>query len=72
MLPVQRLLAHALWLSSAAFAVQAGQPALTATTSATGLPRAPGQEVLVFERAELPFRLVASSDTARVFRLVAP
>ena len=57
MLPVQRLLAHALWLSSAAFAVQAGQPALTATTSATGLPRASGQEVLVFERAELSFRV---------------
>ena len=29
-------------------------------------------QLFVFERAELPFRLVASSDTARVFRLVAP
>lgn len=35
----------------------ASQPSLTATTAATGLPRAPEQEATVIERAELAFKV---------------
>lgn len=59
MSPNRRLLAVALLssMSSPAFAAQAEQPALTPTTAATGLPRAPEQEAVVFELADLSFKV---------------
>jgi aminopeptidase N len=44
-------------LASASLGAQAGQPALTETTIASGLPRAPEQEAVTFERAELSFKV---------------
>src|SRR5690606_25916254 len=55
-MPVCRLLL-ALALASAAPVVEAGQPALSSTTAASGLPRAPEQEAVTFERAELSFKV---------------
>ena len=62
MSPNRRLLAVALLsaMSSpvlAAQAEQAEQPALTPTTAATGLPRAPEQEAVTFELADLSFKV---------------
>ena len=50
-------------LLSAGFAAHAGQPALTTTTAASGLPRAPEQEAVTFELADLAFKV----DPARKF-----
>lgn len=44
-------------IASASLVAQAGQPALTPTTAASGLPRAPEQEAVAFERAELSFKV---------------
>ena len=44
-------------LATASLVAQAGQPALTETTRASGLPRAPEQEAVTFERAELSFKV---------------
>lgn len=55
-MPVARSLL-AVALASAAFAAQADQPALSATTAASGMPRAPEQEAVTFERAELSFKV---------------
>lgn len=55
-MPLTRCLLAAA-LASAVFAAQAGQPALTKTTTASGLPRAPEQEAVAFERAELSFKV---------------
>ena len=42
---------------------QAGQPALTRTTEATGLPRAPEQEAVAFELADLSFKVDPARKT---------
>ncbi len=55
-MPVVRCLIAAT-LASATLVAQAGQPALTETTVASGLPRAPEQEAVTFERAELSFKI---------------
>ncbi|HSD18074.1 MAG TPA: M1 family metallopeptidase [Thermomonas sp.] len=55
-MPVVRCLLAAA-LASASVVVQAGQPALTRTTAASGLPRTPEQEAVAFERAELSFKV---------------
>lgn len=47
----------ALAIASASFAALAEQPALTKTTAATGLPRAPQQEAVTFELADLSFKV---------------
>lgn len=47
----------ALALASVINAVHAGQPALTATTAASGTPRTPEQEAVTFELAELSFKV---------------
>lgn len=59
MSPNRRLLAVALLssMSSPAFAAKTEQPALTPTTAATGLPRAPEQEAVTFELADLSFKV---------------
>lgn len=59
MSPNRRLLAVALLssMSSPAFAAKAVQSELTPTTAATGLPRAPEQEAVVFELADLSFKV---------------
>ena len=64
MSPNRRLLAVALLsaaplssMSSPAFAAKVEQPALTPTTAATGLPRAPEQEAVTFELADLSFKV---------------
>ena len=44
-------------LASAIFGAQAAQPTLSDTTIASGLPRAPEQEAVTFERAELGFKV---------------
>lgn len=44
-------------LTMATFAACAEQPALTATTTASGLPRAPQQEAVRFEQADLSFKV---------------
>jgi aminopeptidase N len=44
-------------LAIATLSAQAAQPGLTRTTAATGLPRAPEQEAVEFERAELSFKV---------------
>jgi aminopeptidase N len=54
-MPCRRLLVLA--LAGAASAAHAGQPPLTATTAASGLPRAPEQEASTIELAELAFRV---------------
>ena len=57
-MPIARcLLAAALASVSATAVAQAGQPPLTRTTAASGLPRAPQQEAVTFERAELSFKV---------------
>jgi len=60
-MPIARCLLAAALVSasaaSAAAAAQAGQPPLTRTTAASGLPRAPQQEAVTFERAELSFKV---------------
>src|SRR6218665_2658775 len=53
-LPVFALLSA---LSLPALAAQDAQPALTPTTAATGLPRAPEQEAVTFELADLSFKV---------------
>ncbi|MEG2940502.1 MAG: M1 family metallopeptidase [Thermomonas sp.] len=50
-------IASASLMAQAAQAAQAAQPELTPTTSASGLPRAPEQEAVAFERAELSFKV---------------
>ncbi|HWU70920.1 MAG TPA: M1 family peptidase, partial [Pseudoxanthomonas sp.] len=62
MSPNRRLLVVALLsaMSSQALAAKATkteQPALTPTTAATGLPRAPEQEAVTFELADLSFKV---------------
>ena len=52
---VRCLLATA--IASTSLMAQAEQPELTPTTSASGLPRAPEQEAVTFERAELSFKV---------------
>ena len=55
-MPVARcLLAAALAFTS--LAAQAGQSTPTETTAASGLPRAPEQEAVTFERADLSFKV---------------
>src|SRR5690606_32353896 len=44
-------------LASTACVSQAAQSKLTATTEATGLPRAPEQEAVAFEQADLSFKV---------------
>ena len=44
-------------LSLAALVAHADQPALTRTTQASGLPRAPEQEAVTFKRADLAFKV---------------
>lgn len=44
-------------LAPACFVAQAEQPALTRTTAASGLPLAPQQAAVTFERAELSFKV---------------
>ena len=44
-------------LASTACMAQAEQPALSQTTVASGLPRAPEQEAVAFERADLSFKV---------------
>lgn len=57
-MPIARcLFAAALASASATAAAQAGQPPLARTTAASGLPRAPQQEAVTFERAELSFKV---------------
>ena len=57
-MPIARcLLAAALASASAAAAAQVAQLPLTRTTSASGLPRAPQQEAVAFERADLSFKV---------------
>ncbi len=46
-----------LMLAAASAAATAGQPALTPTTAASGLPLAPEQAAVAFDRAELSFRV---------------
>ncbi len=55
-MPVVRCLLAAA-LASVVFAAHAGQPALTATTAASGAPRAPEQEAVAFEQADLSFKV---------------
>lgn len=55
-MPAVRCLIAAAFASTSLIA-QAAQPDLTKTTIATGLPRAPEQEVVTFERAELSFKV---------------
>ncbi|HWS77252.1 MAG TPA: M1 family metallopeptidase [Thermomonas sp.] len=60
-------------LASSITAVHAGQPELTRTTAASGLPRAPEQEAVVFESAELAFKIDPArksleGDAALTFR----
>ena len=55
-MPVARCLL-AVALASAGIAAHAGQPALSQTTAASGLPRTPEQEAVTFERAELWFKV---------------
>lgn len=55
-MPVLRCLLAAA-LASTTLLAQAGQPALTETTVASGLPRAPEQEAVIFERADLSFKV---------------
>jgi aminopeptidase N len=55
-MPVARCLL-AIALVSASVVAQTGQPELTRTTSASGLPRAPEQEAVTFERADLSFKV---------------
>ncbi len=55
-MPVVRCLI-ATALASTALVAQAGQPVLTETTVASGLPRAPEQEAVAFARAELSFKV---------------
>ncbi|MFT4179973.1 MAG: M1 family metallopeptidase [Thermomonas sp.] len=69
------LLASALCLP--VFTAHATQPALTATTEATGLPRAPEQEAVTFERAELSFKVDPArkhlaGDAVLTFRIDKP
>lgn len=71
----RRLLAAA--LASASLVAQAEQPALTRTTAASGLPRAPEQEAVAFERAELAFKVDPArkwldGDATLTFRAVKP
>ncbi len=44
-------------LAAIAFGAQAEQPALSKTTEASGLPRAPQQEAVTFELADLSFKV---------------
>jgi aminopeptidase N len=75
-MPVARcLLATA--LASACFVAQAEQPALTRTTAASGLPLAPEQASVAFERAELSFKVDPArkwldGDARLTFRAAAP
>ena len=55
-MPVVRCLIAAA-LASSSFVAQAGQPVLTETTRASNLPRAPEQEAVTFERADLSFKV---------------
>lgn len=55
-MPVVRCLI-AIALASASLVAHAKQPALTKTTAASGLPRAPEQEAVTFERADLSFKV---------------
>ena len=55
-MPITRCL-FATVLASASFVAHGGQPPLTTTTAASGLPRAPEQEAVTFERAELSFKV---------------
>lgn len=71
----RRLLAAA--LASASLVAQAEQPALTGATAASGLPRAPEQEAVTFERAELSFKVDPArkwldGDATLTFRAVKP
>jgi aminopeptidase N len=68
------LLAAALLVSGAA---AAQQPALTETTLHTGLPRAPQQEAVVFEHADLDFKVEPAQkkltgNAALTFRALRP
>ncbi|QIL20804.1 M1 family metallopeptidase [Thermomonas sp. HDW16] len=58
-MPVARCLLAVVIASATlvAQAAQAEQPALTETTAASGLPRAPEQEAVTFERADLSFKV---------------
>ncbi|GHB95121.1 M1 family metallopeptidase [Thermomonas carbonis] len=55
-MPLARCLLAAA-LASSSLLAQAAQPALTRITAASGLPRAPEQEAVTFERAELSFKV---------------
>ena len=75
-MPVVRCLLAAA-LASACFVAQAAQPALTRTTVASGLPRAPEQAAVTFERAELAFKVDPArkwldGDAILTFRAVQP
>ena len=75
-MPLARCLL-AVALASASVVVQAGQPALTRTTMASGLPLAPEQKAVAFERAELSFKVDPArrwleGDATLAFRAVRP
>ena len=75
-MPVVRCLLAAA-LASASLVAQADQPALTRTTAASGLPRAPEQEAVTLERAELGFKVDPArkwlqGDATLTFRAVKP
>ena len=75
-MPLARCLL-AVALASASVVVQAGQPALTRTTLASGLPLAPEQKAVAFERAELSFKVDPArrwleGDATLAFRAVRP
>jgi aminopeptidase N len=63
--------------TSFALAAQAAQPPLSDTTAASGLPRTPEQEAVVFERADLGFKVDPArrwleGDASLTFRTRSP
>lgn len=75
-MPVSRCLIAAAFASTS-FVAQAGQPVLTEMTRASNLPRAPEQEAVTFERAELSFKVDPArkwldGDATLTFRAARP